>query len=313
MTPSGATGSFNRFTIRFGNRSACLPAQHPMTPQRLFRRAALLACLALVGIGSLRAQDMSSSELLKRYLGARTAFLASRDVPPGMLRLPYQPPAMLYVPGDTVRSWLEQLEHQRLLAILPGPLETFQLTSWEKISHLRRAVHQDHFDSTQWAFTGSNSRSPVDTMRTADLRARLQTLFGAPTVTLAESPSPDSLLREQVIQFEYWFILNESIRVVVLDVNGPWDRGVVLAADQKYRSDLQDIKEDFLEQLIPSAGRTRFTDYYYNVDQRAWYLTGFDGASFFDRRIERPDLSIGRPAPVTAPEVPPRTDPNESQ
>ena len=284
-----------------------------MTLHRLIRRAALLACLALIGFGNLQAQDMSSSELLKRYLNARTAFLASRDVAPGMLRLPYQRPVMLYVPGDTVRAWLEQLEHQRLLALLPDPLETFSLASWEKISHLRLSVHQDEFDSTQWAFTGSNSRSPVDTMRTADLRARLQTLFGAPTVTLVESPSPDSLLREQVIQFEYWFILNGSIRVVVLDVNGPWDRGVVLAADQRYRSNLQDIKEDFLEQLIPGADRTRFTDYYYNVDRRAWYLTGFDGASFFDRRIERPDLSIGRPAPVIAPEVPPQTDPNEPQ
>ncbi len=40
-------------------------------------------------------------------------------------------------------------------------------------------------------------------------------------------------------------MLNDSVHVVVLDVNGPWDRGVVLAADQEYRSHLPIIKRSF--------------------------------------------------------------------
>ena len=195
--------------------------------------------------------------------------------------------------------------------LLPDPVETFAVKSWEKISHLRRGAYQEAFDSTSWAFTGSNSRSPVDTMRTADLRSRLQTVFGPPTVTLAESPDPEILRREQVIEFEYWFLLNNGVRVVVLDVNGPWDRGLVVAADQRYRSELPAIKAQLLEQLLPSASRSPFTDYYYNVDQRTWYLTGFDGASFFDRRILRPDMSLGRPAPVTPPATESSNDSNE--
>ncbi|MDE2997332.1 MAG: hypothetical protein OXT73_11465 [Bacteroidota bacterium] len=256
---------------------------------------------------------MTSSELLDQYLQARTALLASRDVAPGNFRLPIRAAEIMHVPGDTLRAWLSELEHRRLVASLPDPLETLTITSWEKIAHLRVALHRGAFDSTEWAFTGSNSRSAIDTMRTADLRSRLQSVFGAPTVTLAESPSPDSLMREQVIQFEYWFVLNEDIKVVVIDVNGPWDRGVVVAADYRYRSDLSTIKRDFLEQLIPEADRKPFTDYYYNVDQNTWYLTGFDGASFFDRRIERPNMSLGRPAPVIQQEPEPSTDPNELQ
>ncbi len=264
--------------------------------------------------GAARAQDMTSSELLKRYMQARTAWLAERDAPGGARKLTVRPPERIDIPGDTLRAWLANLEHERLMAILPEPVETFSIQSWEKIGHLRRAAHQAAFDSTAWAFTGSNSRSPVDTMRTADLRSRLQTVFGPPTVTLAESADPETLRREQVIEFEYWFLLNDGVRVVVLDVNGPWDRGLVLAADQRYRSELPAIKEQLLEQLLPAADRTAFTDYYYNVDQRAWYLTGFDGASFFDRRILRPDLSLGRPAPVTQPMAePPQDDPNEPQ
>ena len=271
-------------------------------------RKSCLWCLLLVATlscwgtaGAARAQDMTSSELLKRYMQARTALLASRDAPGGAQKLPILPPQVIEVPGDTLRSWLAALEHKRLMAILPDPVETFSVLSWEKISHLRRVSYQAAFDSTAWAFTGSNSRSPVDTMRTADLRSRLQTVFGPPTITLAESPDPETQRREQVIQFEYWFLLNDGVRVVVLDVNGPWDRGLVVAADQRFRTQLPSIKAQLLEQLLPEAARSPFTDYYYNVDQSTWYLTGFDGASFFDRRILRPDLSLGRPAPVTQP------------
>lgn len=276
-----------------------------------FIRTFLVGLVLLVPVVSANGQHLSSSELLKRYMNARTAVLASRDVQPASFRLPPRAPETLYLEGDTVRAWLEGFEHQRLLSSLPDPLPLFTVDGWEKISHLRAPAYRKAFDRTEWAFTGSNSRSPVDTMRTADLRSRFQTLFGAPTVTLAESPSPDSLQREQVIEFEYWFLLNDSIRVVVLDVNGPWDRGVVLAADRRYRSRLSVIKRDFLEQLIPEAERTPFVDYYYNVDQQAWYLTGFDGASFFDRRIERPDMNLGRPSPDRIPDPGPPEAPNE--
>lgn len=272
---------------------------------------AFLILLLFSGVVEAQGQRLSSSELLKRYLQARTEYLAERDTQHPFNPLPYRSPETIYLPGDTVRIWLEGLQHQRLLATLPDPLPLFTVEHWEKISRLRAPLFRADFDSTQWAFTGSNSRSPVDTMQTADIRSRLQTLFGSPTITLAESPAPDSLMREQIIEFEYWFMLNDSVRVVVLDVNGPWDRGVVLAADQDYRAHLPVIKTQFLEQLIPEADRTSFTDYYYNVDQQTWYLTGFDGASFFDRRIERPDMSSGRPAPVRPPEPAPPDDPNE--
>lgn len=284
---------------------------------RRSRLCSLMLAAILLGwcmAGAARAQDMTSSELLKRYMQARSAWLASRDAPGGARRLPVLPPERIDIEGDTLRAWLEALEHTRLIAILPDPVETFSVQSWEKISHLRRTAFQAAFDSTAWAFTGSNSRSPVDTMRTTDLRSRLQTVFGAPTVTLVESGDPEALRREQVIEFEYWFLLNDGVRVVVLDVNGPWDRGLVLAADQRYRSELPAIKAQLLEQLLPAADRSVYADYYYNVDQRAWYLTGFDGASFFDRRILRPDMSLGRPAPVTQPTADPSIDdPNEPQ
>jgi len=239
---------------------------------------------------------MSSSALLEHYVQARSAELASRHAASGTFALRPRPAQLIISKGDTLRAWLEDLQHQRLVEQLPDPVETFRVESLEAVSRLKISEFRDAFSSTQWAFTGSNSRAVVDTMRTSDIRARLQTLYGAPTRTLHELPEPDSLTREQILQFEYWFVVNDSINVVVMDVNGPWDRGVVLAADMRFRTELRVMKESFLGQHIPQAVRTPFTDYFYNVDQQAWYLTGWDGASFFDERIGRPDKKLGRPA-----------------
>jgi len=199
--------------------------------------------------------------------------------------------------GDTLRTWFENLLHERLTASLPPPLKTFTVERWEVINRLKTIVYRDDFSRTKWSFTGSNSRAPLDTMKTADLRSRFEHHFGPPSITLAELGYPDTLQREQIIEFEYWFVLNDSINVIVMDVNGPWDRGVVLAADEQYRTELRVIKRTFLEQLVLDSNRKPFMDYYFNYDQRAWYLTGYDGASFFDERIQRPDLKLGRPAP----------------
>ncbi len=274
-----------------GRKTMCSPGMNLLRYTVVFLVATSLAQTTIAQ------QQRSSSELLKHYVQARTVFLATKDGNHASFQLTYRQPETLYLPGDTVRSWLEGLEHKRLMDALPEPIPLFTVSSWEKISTVRAQAYDKDFRSTQWAFTGSSSRSPIDTMRTAEVRSRFESAFGAPTLTLAELPDTEGLEREEIIQFEYWFLLNDSIRVAVLDVNGPWDRGVVLAADQRVRNHLPIIKQDFLERMVTEAQRAPFTDYYYNWDRRSWYLTGFDGASFFDRRIEAPDMTAGRPGP----------------
>ena len=264
----------------------------------LLRYTVVFIVVASLSQVTVAQQQHSSSELLKHYVRARTVFLATKDADHASFQLAYRRPETLYLPGDTVRTWLEGLEHKRLMDALPEVLPLFTVSSWEKISRVRAQAYDKDFKSTQWAFTGSSSRSPIDTMRTAEVRSRFESVFGAPTLTLAELPDTEDLEREDIIQFEYWFLLNDSVRVAVLDVNGPWDRGVVLAADQRVRNHLPIIKRDFLERILTEAERAPFTDYYYNWDRQSWYLTGFDGASFFDRRIEAPDLTVGRPGPI---------------
>ncbi len=147
----------------------------------------------------------------------------------------------------------------------------------------------------EWAFLGNTSLFDVDTLMTRDIRARLEHHFGPPTVTLAEETVLPDSTDQDVIEFEYWFVLNDSLPVVLIDINGPWDRGVVMSIPSSYRDILLEIKKAFLGQLIDSTERMPFADYYFNSEQLQWYVTLFDGASFYDVRIEAPQLELGRP------------------
>ena len=156
-------------------------------------------------------------------------------------------------------------------------------------------MFQNRYGNTRWAFMQGVRREPIDTTATSDLRARLQAHFGPPTFTLSEMDSIRGLAAEALIQFEYWMLVNDSIPAMVLDANGPLGRGVVVATDARWREDLDRLRHGLLQPLFADPRREPFVDYFYQVDSAAWYVTGFDGASFFYRRIDPPDLRMGRP------------------
>jgi hypothetical protein len=277
----------------------CSPQIQSFLRSALKRSQFLFSVMILaVVVNTSAAQQQKTSDLLTYYLQARTRQIATDKASSGNFRLTYLPLDLLDTKAQVIQTQLNELSWNDLLASLPEPLETFGISSIRLISRLESGSYTKLFSEADWSFMGSTTRSAIDTMKTADIRARLEYHYGAPTQTLAEIGYPDSLRREDVVEFEYWFLANGNIPVTILDVNGPWDRGIVLAAEMKYRSKLDLIKKTLFEQLTKQPNRKQFIDYYYNFDQRAWYLTGFDGVRFFDQRIKRPDLTMGRPSPA---------------
>ncbi len=196
--------------------------------------------------------------------------------------------------SDSIR----QVVFDQLHPQLPNPPQDqnrFVVLSWRLIGETELDAERPTFRSIQWAFLGNTSLSNIDTLLTRDIRARLEKHFGPPTITLAESTVSTDSTNQDTIEFEYWFVLNDSLPVVLIDINGPWDRGVVISVPSAYRDILLDVKEAFLGQLIDSNERMPFSDYYYNSEQAQWYVTVYDGASFYDVRIDPPDLALGRP------------------
>ncbi|GBD00855.1 hypothetical protein HRbin18_00572 [bacterium HR18] len=175
----------------------------------------------------------------------------------------------------------------------------FALHHYHVVRRYEQAWFQRRFGQDGWAYLGSQGWTPLDTLPTPELRARLQAHFGAPTRTLAETELYQRRPREEYIQFEYWFVLNDSIPLRVLDVNGPFERGIVVASAPRYREQLKQLRAALLDRLITDPRRAAFADYYFQKETDTWYVTGFDGRDFWLRPMRAPRSLQGRPPVIS--------------
>ncbi len=260
-------------------------------PANAFVSSSLTAVIMLAALscfaGSARAQS-----LVEMYRAARFKTQAhhildgyqARTI--SAVRLDY--------PTDSLREWVDRV-FPPVVPIIEPEEPPLAISRWELVPKLGREWFRNKFKGVQWAYVGSNSLNIVDTTFTRELRARLQAEFGSPTQTIADLDHANTIRPTEYIQFEYWFVLNDSIPLLVMDVNGPFERGLVVASANPYQDKLPLVKEALLERIRQSDARAPYADYYYLPEQRMWFLTGYDGDKHYLERIPRPDLKLGRP------------------
>ena len=179
---------------------------------------------------------------------------------------------------------LDELE-----AAQANALDAFPV-GWRKIATEEQGKFLDRFREVFWRSIATPF--PQDTVATPQFRAHLSGLFGAPTRSAAAMEHEQSAGSEYV-QFEYWLIANDSIPVLVLDIDGPFGLGVLVAADEAYADDFAALKDDLIGRVFESEPAP-YADYYHSLDRQQWYRTGFDGKEYFILETQRPQWITGR-------------------
>lgn len=252
---------------------------------------ALAAVLVFLWIAA-SIQPVQAQSLAEDYRKQWFRATAERILEQRGLRATPMPPDHLPSISDSIR-WRHEWRHRLEERALRAPL--IMVRSIRAVRRLERPVYEDRFIGIRRTYVGNGRQTPIDTMQTAELRARLQHAYGQPTRSLPDLYDESRKAVEEYIQFEYWLIVNDSIPLIVMDVDGPFDRGLVLATEAGSRHLLPDIKRGFAWDLFRIRERDRYADYYFNEVERAWYVTGFDGERFVLKRIRTPDLRHGRP------------------
>lgn len=253
----------------------------------------LLLSAVLVPWGQAQPTPSDSLSLVERYRTTRFRMLVQQYLA-GRAGIPGQPPRPLPVEPDSL------LGTRRARASgASSARPSFPVTDVRRVRDLESGWFQTRYEDVEWSFLGAGTRLTFyDTTRTRDLRARLQAQFGDPTHTMAEVYSrewlraPDSA-RADPVQFEYWFVVNDSIPVRVSDINGPVERGVIVSTDRAHREQLPALRAALFAPLR-RGDRAPYVDYYYEEETRRWYRVGHDGTQFFRERISRFDITPGR-------------------
>ncbi|MEL6612170.1 MAG: hypothetical protein AAFQ53_08760 [Bacteroidota bacterium] len=138
--------------------------------------------------------------------------------------------------------------------------------------------------------------TPMDSVATLYLRGRLAMQYGTPTRNAA-AVEQEQYGGSEFVQFEYWFVVNDSIPLMVLDRNGPEGMGLLVAGDRKHEALLGHVKAMLADQLVASTRLASYVDYYQSRNTRQWYRAGYDGTTFFVNAIRRPRWARRIPAP----------------
>lgn len=256
---------------------------------------ALALLLALAALGAPRVEAQSVLDLLREQRrDARLAEIVREIETPYGGRLPARPPHALGEPSPYmlrhdavvarrafVRDSLARAERDSLARLAPAVLE------WARVPADRQYSFLSRFGETFWRVATTYEALPMDTRPTLELRARLTAVFGAPTRNAAAA-AQERYSGSEHVQFEYWLVVNDSIPVLVLDTDGPFGRGLLVAGDEQYEHLLPTLKAALSEKLMDVRMPLPYVDYYHSFEQRQWFRTGFDGEQYFTVPVRPP-------------------------
>ena len=160
---------------------------------------------------------------------------------------------------------------------------------WTKVEPDAQGVFLERFREAFWKAADSR-QTVVDTTGTPLLRALLQSAFGRPTRN-ADAVRQVGYTGNEFVQFEYWFVVNDSIPVLLLDLDGPFGRGLLVAGSEEFASELSALKANLAIRLLGAPGPDPFVDYYHSFERQQWFRTGYNGTDYFTVPIRPPGWS----------------------
>jgi hypothetical protein len=150
-----------------------------------------------------------------------------------------------------------------------------------------RADFQSRFSDIKW--TGQGFRfNELDRMPAIEIRAVLQSAYGDPTQTVEDIIAKDGYLRDgKSIQFEYWFIIDGQIPMMVLDLEGPFDNGLVYVGASRYVDLMPQVKRTLTKELREASPK-EYVDYFYSPERGQWFKVSYEAGEYKKEEVKKP-------------------------
>ncbi len=187
------------------------------------------------------------------------------------------PAGLLPVPGQTGSS-----------AAQAQPRDLLAEPEIVKVERSDRTAFQRRFRDVQWTGAGFEGSTVIDRIPTRELRARLQKVYDDPSQKLKDLIGGRDFRPGHYIQFEYWFVINDEIPMMVLDIDGPFGNGLVFAGDSRYVDLMPEIKRTLSGKLMSINSLAEYEDHYYDINDEQWYLVRYRDGSFTNEKVSRP-------------------------
>ena len=142
----------------------------------------------------------------------------------------------------------------------------------KRVSMEDAAAFEAEFNDIKWTGQGFNYNE-LDRVPAIELRARLESVFGEPTKTIENIVERGKLRAGKAIQFEYWFIVDGEIPMMILDLDGPFADGLVYVGASRYIDLMPAVKRSLTRQLLETEPKA-YLDHFYSPEREQWYEVG---------------------------------------
>lgn len=157
----------------------------------------------------------------------------------------------------------------------------------KKVNNDERAMFKSKFADIKWTGQGFNYNE-LDRMPAIEIRAVLESAYGKPTQTVEDIIEQDGYLRDgKAIQFEYWFIIDGYIPMMVLDLEGPFDNGLVYVGASRYIDMMPQVKRTLTKDLREASPK-EYLDYFYSPERGQWYEVSYKAGEYKKQEIKKP-------------------------
>lgn len=183
-------------------------------------------------------------------------------------------------------------------ALLAQPTTPFAAPTFRKVDKKDLPAFMRKYNTENLTGRGMHLHETIDNVPTMELRARLEALYGGPTKNVLDLMAEPDFREGKYVQFEYWFEINGSMPMVILDVSGPFASGLVYGGLPKFVDMMPEVKREFSKALMGVTQLAEYTDYYYALDERdkakkqaipnGWYVVQYKNGTFSYEKITAP-------------------------
>ncbi|MDR8393288.1 hypothetical protein NC796_19190 [Aliifodinibius sp. S!AR15-10] len=173
--------------------------------------------------------------------------------------------------------------------LFTSALAQFDEPEIKKVPHDQRQEFMQRFSEIKWTGQGLYQETQIDRKKTDEVRARLQARYGDPTQTLEDLINEENFRPGKAIQFEYWFTVDDSIPMMVLDIDGPFGQGLVYGGASQYIDLMPQIKRTLSQKLMSVDNLGEFQDYFYSPEREQWFNVRYQNGELTTREIDSPE------------------------
>lgn len=178
-----------------------------------------------------------------------------------------------------------------LLSITDQAVAQFEEPVIRKVEFSERNSFQQRFSDISWTGQGLYNPTTIDRIPTIELRSRLQAVFGDPTQRIQHLIN-NNFRPGKAIQFEYWFIIDDEMPLMILDLDGPFENGLVYVGASQYINRMPQVKRTLNRLLMSEKGEPQeYSDYFFSPERDQWYLVQFKDGEFVRESIRRPSFN----------------------